>query len=266
MYVAGQIYNRKADIHAVYGGQRQGGISTPKDQPLIFLFTGDSGTQFGYKDGWDVNDVFIYTGEGQVGDMQFVGGNKAIRDHVNNGKALLLFESLGKGKGYRYLGDFVCSTWEFRTGIDREGANRNVIVFHLLLAGEMPDETPAETDKTITFEELRKKAYQAASPAAQASPRNAKQNNYQRSRDVKLYVLARASGVCECCGNAAPFERQNGEPYLEPHHTQKVSDGGPDHPRWVGAICPNCHREIHHGINGKEKNKALQAYLRQIES
>ena len=29
MFVPGQIYHRQREIHDVYGGQRQGGISTP---------------------------------------------------------------------------------------------------------------------------------------------------------------------------------------------------------------------------------------------
>jgi hypothetical protein len=36
---------------------------------------------------------------------------------------------------------------------------------------------------------------------------------------------------------------------LEPHHIRRLGDGGPDDPRFMGAVCPNCHREIHHGDN-----------------
>lgn len=49
----GMAYNRKRDIHDVYGGQRQRDISTPNDVPFYFLFTGQSGSQYGYDDGWD---------------------------------------------------------------------------------------------------------------------------------------------------------------------------------------------------------------------
>ena len=42
-FEVGKVYSRARDIHDVYGGGRQSGISTPKDQPLIFLFTGESG-------------------------------------------------------------------------------------------------------------------------------------------------------------------------------------------------------------------------------
>jgi 5-methylcytosine-specific restriction protein A len=51
----------------------------------------------------------------------------------------------------------------------------------------------------------------------------------------------------------------SGSPYLEPHHIRRISDGGPDDPRFMGAVCPNCHREIHFGLRGDEKNAALLA-------
>ncbi len=50
-FVPGQIYRRR-DLHERFGGQRQGGISTPKSSPFIFLITGDSGKQYGYADEW----------------------------------------------------------------------------------------------------------------------------------------------------------------------------------------------------------------------
>jgi 5-methylcytosine-specific restriction protein A len=74
---------------------------------------------------------------------------------------------------------------------------------------------------------------------------------------VREYVLRRSEGTCEACGGKAPFRRIDGTPYLEPHHSRRLSDGGPDHPRWVGAVCPNCHREIHYGVHGEEKNRRL---------
>ena len=82
MFIQGQIY-RRSHLHDQYGGQRQGGISTPADQPFIFLFSSEAGEQFGYSDGWDEDGVFLYTGEGQRGDMEFVRGNLAIRQHIS---------------------------------------------------------------------------------------------------------------------------------------------------------------------------------------
>lgn len=83
---------RRSDIHDQYGGNRQGGIAPSAKFPYIFIFSGKSGAQYGYKDGWDNPNVFTYTGEGQTGDMRFVKGNLALRDHIANGKRVFLFE------------------------------------------------------------------------------------------------------------------------------------------------------------------------------
>lgn len=75
-FEVGKEYKR-TDIHDAYGGQRQGGISTPADHDLIFLFSSSSGEEYGYIDGWQ-GDIFHYSGEGQKGDMEFTRGNRAI--------------------------------------------------------------------------------------------------------------------------------------------------------------------------------------------
>ncbi|BBO25695.1 hypothetical protein AltI4_00830 [Alteromonas sp. I4] len=43
MFEVGKEYHRRTDLHEKYGGQRQGGISTPQNYPFIFIFTSDSG-------------------------------------------------------------------------------------------------------------------------------------------------------------------------------------------------------------------------------
>ena len=260
MFEIGKVYNRSADLHSVYGGQRQGGISTPSTHSIIFLFTGESGEHFGYYDGWDDDGIFLFTGEGQQGDMAFVRGNLAIRDHAQSGKSLYLFQSLGKGQGYRHVGEFVCASWEFRNGADVDGQQRKIIVFHLVPVTDVADSKTIALS-TSSIDELRTNAYDAATAAISASESDAKRIVYVRSEAVRRYVLARSNGICESCKKPSPFNRTNGTPYLEPHHTRRVSDGGPDHPRWVGAVCPNCHSEIHFGENGQAKNSELEKYL-----
>ena len=97
MFVPGQIYKRRNDIHGVHGGQSQSGISTPSRHPLIFIFTGESGKTYGYRDEFRPDGTFWYTGEGQTGDMEMVRGNRAIRDHQQEGKTIHLFEYVDTG-------------------------------------------------------------------------------------------------------------------------------------------------------------------------
>ncbi|MDS0300935.1 HNH endonuclease [Halogeometricum sp. S1BR25-6] len=86
-------------------------------------------------------------------------------------------------------------------------------------------------------------------------------SRYQRSAAIKEYVKARADGICEACDEPAPFETPNGEPYLEAHHVDELSDGGADHPDKVVAVCPTCHKRIHHGANGNALNNLLHEKL-----
>lgn len=126
----GQIYRRR-DLHAMYRGQEQGGICTPTDFPIILLFTGQSGGLYGYKDHWDGDDVFHYFGEGRVGDMEFIRGNRAIRDHADGGKEIYLFETIGSGE-VQYVSEMTCIGYDYEPNVpDVSGKLRTAIVFRL---------------------------------------------------------------------------------------------------------------------------------------
>jgi len=57
LFEVGRRYQRAGDIHGPYGGSRQSGISPSASHPLIFLFTGSSGAQYGYADDWTDDGV-----------------------------------------------------------------------------------------------------------------------------------------------------------------------------------------------------------------
>ena len=130
MFEINQVYNRR-DLHARYGGQHQSGISTPQRHPIVLLFTGEAGEGHGYEDGWVGDGVFQYSGQGQVGNMKFERGNRAIRDHALNGKALHLFEMIGRGR-VRYLGQMEYVRHDLKDGVpDRNNNPRQAILFRL---------------------------------------------------------------------------------------------------------------------------------------
>ena len=262
-----RLYSRRQDIHAVYGGQRQDGIVTPKGVPGIFVFTGHGARTVGYSDRWQADGSLRYTGRGQTGDMKMSAGNKAIRDHVSNGKDLLVFDKSGSAQPVRFLGLFYCAGWESEPQADRNGADREAIVFKLVPAAGietvMHDTTGADPDDGMSLADLRNRALAAAS--SDRNPSEATTNVYKRSRDIRNYVLARAAGTCEGCGQPAPFTTKAGAPYLEPHHIRRISDGGPDHPTFVVGVCPNCHRRAHYGQDAATFNDALLKRVTVIE-
>ncbi len=126
-FIPGNKYNRRRDIHALYGGNWQSGICPSASHPYIFIFSGKSGHQHGYKDGWDNPNVFSYTGEGQLGDMKFTKGNLALRDHLKNGKRVFLFEN---GNGFvTFIAEVECFDADYFETHDTSGQIRIGIKF-----------------------------------------------------------------------------------------------------------------------------------------
>jgi 5-methylcytosine-specific restriction enzyme A len=273
-FVPGKVYRRVQDIHQHLGGQRQGGISTPSSHPYIFLFTGESGSSFGYKDDFRPDGTFWYTGEGQVGDMKMDRGNAAIKNHAADGKSLVLFEYVSNGR-VRCVGDAIYLGHHIEQRPDRNGQIRNALVFELDVNSNRTakeaasPETDNPNERTLRLwsrplSEVRSLALDNASPTATEKSRRI--ITRQRSEAVRVYVLRRANGSCEACNQNAPFQTKAGRPYLEPHHIHRLADGGPDTPEFVAAICPNCHREIHHGVNGKSLNDRLTQLVQRREA
>jgi 5-methylcytosine-specific restriction protein A len=74
---------------------------------------------------------------------------------------------------------------------------------------------------------------------------------FQRDTNVKAWVLQQAKGICELCGQQAPFNNSDGIPYLEIHHIRQLADKGSDTVTNAVAVCPNCHKELHYGENSQ---------------
>lgn len=261
----GRLYNRRQDIHGPFGGQQQGGIITPAQHSLVIVITGEEGAQHGYSDRQRDDGVFEYFGEGQVGDMVMQRGNRRILEHSADGKSLLLFRK--SSQGVRFIDEMVCESHHHEPAPDRNGEMRQAIVFELRPLGAVDEETgnaPVSTDTPL--DQLRQRAFAAAQNSAAASTSTTPRTVYQRSRDVRDYVLARAQGHCEGCNEEAPFLRADGSPYLEPHHIRRVSDGGPDDPRFVIALCPNCHRRVHAGQDGEAYNQTFLKTILNLEA
>ena len=139
LVTGGRIVRKK--LHDRFGGSRQGGISPSRQSPQVIIFTDPAtGTQHGYHDRWEGDGSFHYVGEGQQGDQQMKGGNKAILNHVEDGRALRVFN--GSGGEVEYVGEFRLDPDDphhtGRAEATGGGPMRNVIIFHLLPVGPVP--------------------------------------------------------------------------------------------------------------------------------
>lgn len=122
-------------------------------------------------------------------------------------------------------------------------------------------DTDALTEANM--DELRQAALLKSRPSA--TPKERKTLYRVRAQAIRLYVLRRANGRCESCNAPAPFRKADGAPYLEPHHTTRLADEGPDHPAKVIGLCPNCHRKAHHSEDARAFNAMLIKKLRTLE-
>jgi len=133
VFIPNHIYKR-TDIHQKYGGSGWGGIAPSGKFPYIFIFSLPSGHQHGYKDRWENDDIFSYTGEGQEGDMQFDRNNLALLSHKQTGKRVFLF--IGVRKAYvQFAAELELQDVDYFRGPDRNGNERTAIKFFFKKVG-----------------------------------------------------------------------------------------------------------------------------------
>ncbi len=277
MFERGKLYKRNR-IHEAYNGarqlQQQGGILTPAGQPFLVIITGESGARHGYHDHLDADGVLHYYGAGQNGDMEWSPANRQLRDHASLGKDVHLFREVSNGgtKWLRYDGQYSTAGHYFHENAPgTDGASRRAIVFQLVPHDELLDDPPDDARAvgaidgrwTMDFAALRDLAN--VSLGQQPASSTGRRRLWERSYDVKVYVRRRANGICEGCEQPAPFNDRKGRPYLEPHHTRRLTDGGPDDVHHVIGLCPACHRRVHHGQDGETYNNALSIKLKELE-
>ncbi|MFI0817371.1 restriction endonuclease [Streptomyces sp. NPDC021098] len=128
-------------IQGKYGGNSQKGIAHSNSSANVLLFSNPKrGHKVGYFDGWGTDGCYHYTGEGQKGDQRMAQGNLAVLQHVQDGRALRLFEAASRGV-YTYLGEFTLADppWYYRDTLDAKDELRSVIMFRLKPIGQAAD-------------------------------------------------------------------------------------------------------------------------------
>lgn len=151
-FIKNNVYKRSV-IHLQYGGNPQAGISPSSKYPYIFIFSGKAGHQHGYKDQWENHNIFSYTGEGQIDDMKFIRGNLALRDHMANGKKVLLFVEDIRSF-VKFATELTLEDIGFFKGPDRNGKERIAIKFFFKRTGVNLDYPIEEIHSASQAEEV----------------------------------------------------------------------------------------------------------------
>ena len=104
-------------------------------------------------------------------------------------------------------------------------------------------------------------------PLGVEKPKEVVLQTTQRECDplVRDWVLRATNVICECCEQEAPFDLSDGSPYLEVHHIRHLANDGSDTVLNTVALCPNCHRELHHGKRKEELVENLYARISRLK-
>jgi len=254
----GVAYSKKDVGATLGGGNLQSGIVYGKNRPdLVAIFTGGRhSTVSGYPDDWLSDGSIRYCGQGSRGDQKIAGANKVLADPA---RTVLVFkradlEARAREKLYHFIGEYLVVGHEVISGLESRKSDKLLI---FLLAPVKKSITSAIPSKlSLDLHALRARAISASRDRVPPKPTLTQYR--ERSRAIREYVLARASGICERCLRPAPFKTAAGSPYLEAHHTRRLADDGPDDILFVAGICANCHREAHLGISKDNFRQELE--------
>jgi 5-methylcytosine-specific restriction enzyme A len=213
--------------------------------------------------------VLHYTGEGLIGDQRLVRGNLKLKESDTNGVDVYYFNSLVPNK-YRYYGLVQLAADPYQEiQLDKDNKERWVWVFPLERkdGGNWPNEDGEEVDRADQKRESKTKKKSdlelgkilSRSPSAPGE-RLVSRKEYVRNKAVIEAAHREANGICQLCDNSAPFLKKKNkinDPFLEVHHIKWLSKKGDDTLDNAVALCPNCHRRIHHLDDKKDKNRLL---------
>lgn len=245
------------EIKNIFGCAGQGGMRFSNKTNALVLISDSTKL---YSDKW-IDGVLHYTGMGQEGDQRITySQNKRLNQSSSFGLKVTnvininihLFEVF-KQKEYFYIGEvkLVSTPYQSRQ-LDKNGNSRNVWIFpikplsSILISKDLIDnaqEKQFKNIKKITDADLDKniQIIQSTKPSSYSVTTNV----YDRNPYIREKALRKANGICQLCGNQAPFKNKDGSPYLECHHIIWLSKGGLDSEKNTVALCPNCHRKMH---------------------
>ena len=114
---------------------------------------------------------------------------------------------------------------------------------------------PSRLSKEERFEHLK----ELAQKALQDRSRDYVEVNGKRIKRKTIlvaFVKERDNHTCKACGFT--FKKKDGENYVEVAHIKPLSEGGPDDPENMVALCPNCHKKLDKG-DERARNEVIEA-------
>lgn len=264
-----KIYTN-AEIKNIFKCSNMGGMRRSKNFNSLVLISKHDAF---YNDSWK-GSVLHYTGMGMSGDQSLdYSQNKTLNHSAEMNIKVFLFESYSADK-YYFRGEvYLCGKPYQDKEIDDKGNIRKVWKFPIRRRDEnekmLIDESDYEDGKSKAEKKVREiptddLKEQTKGKAKKPSEKEVISKRWERDLCVVEATKRRANGICELCREQAPFNKKNGEPYLEAHHIITLAEGGLDSMCNTVALCPNCHKKMHIVKNKKDKEALIEIVLRYL--
>ncbi len=248
----------------------QGGMRRSKTTNSLILVSNH--TESIYDDRW-IGDIFHYTGMGQSGDQSLSSHqNRTLSESATNGVQVFLFE-IFRPLYYTYIGEVELAEKPYsEEQPDRDGKRRKVWIFPLRLKDhesvvisaaslQKREELQTKRARKLSDHDLLERV--SAQRSELTERRVTMTQYYYRDPSVGEYAWRRAKGMCQLCDRPAPF-MVKGAPFLEVHHVVPLADGGQDTIENTVALCPNCHRKMHHIADHDDQKRLLNRALEHL--
>jgi 5-methylcytosine-specific restriction protein A len=272
----GEQFKDRIEVWSLFGGQWVQGVTKFENEDIVNVFFDEDGP---YADEIDHETGAVeYRGKGLTGEQKLTDGNLLLENARLNKSAIRFWYK--PSKGY-----WVFKNWMAvvdRDNIEEEDVQGNLAKRFLWYLEPVvsadkalwPFELTQAPIRDISIDEVilvknsrnlladyariaKDLEDNPTSLAASLKPRTPQPRRRKRAKDI---VIARAEGKCENdqCTGMPPDVKKDGTPLFQVDHIVQLSDGGPDQPDNMIALCPNCHTAKTLGKNKTEMTARLK--------
>lgn len=273
-----RVYDRKTEIHGPFKGAGSGnetaGITKVGGAQCVFW----NPYRKLYSNRWiEEPKEFIYSGEGNLGDMQEALSTNAdlIRCEEDGTPVCVFYKVANGGSRWKHLGEFRVVRHGPGSSKDRSGNWRRDLRFQFRMSVEsdadrltkIPRVRPSEPPRLPTEEELWEILARSPSSKTTARKRRTYTSRGKRAQDPlkTMYVLSRVTalgGACELCQINPEWVASDGLPHYQAHHLNPDIDAVD----WIAGICGTCHDRLHHSTDRVEVARGLREFIAQRHS
>ena len=255
----GEQFKDRTEIWTFFGGQWVQGVTNFEAEKIVNVFFDEDGP---YPDEIDQETGIVeYRGKGLTGEQKLTEGNKLLEDARITKTAVRFWYKPSKGV-------WIFRNWVTvfdRDNIEEEDVSGNLAKRYLWYLVPVisdrkelwPIEITQAPVRQIPKDELHliknsknllldyaKIAKELEDKPTTMGPLSiSRVPQPKRRKRAKNIVIARALGKCENdkCTGMPPDVKKDGTPLFQVDHIVQLSDGGPDRPDNMIALCPNCH-------------------------